>query len=835
MNNKSKSRKFPILMLTVALLVAVFLVLALGWEYWYFHTRDEKLQRTHVTLARNIERILFLDEVITMSARMAAATGDSKYEKRHYRYEPELKKLTKETANLFSQSDAARQIKNTDKTKDRLEEMEQNAFALIKKGKSSDALALLSSQEYLKQKEYYFIGMKAAFVALKNLQEESLKEEGKTRLFFFRTSFFGVIIVFLSWIFSIRATQRWENEHKQAEEVLRKEKDKAQKYLDVAKVIMVAIDAKRKVTLINKKGCEVLGYKEEEIIGKDWFDNFIPERIRDELKDVFVGLIAGEIKPFENYENPILTKSGEKRIISWHNTILKDDKGKIIASLSSGEDITEHKRMEEARRELEQRFQNIFNKLNDGILIADTETKRFYLSNKTICQMLGYSNDELENLSVMDIHPREDLPSIIEQFKKQLIGEVTLASNIPVKRKDGSIFYADITSYPIQLDSKTYLMGNFHDITERKCMEETLHQSEESLETIFSSMTDGIAVTDLNGKILRVNNFFCNLLGYNPEELIGKTGLLYYPKKNWQEIKDSFEKFKKGNSNITNWELNLSAKNGELISVSSRRTMLKDKNNNPFAVMAVFRDIRDMRLLQEQLFQSEKLSATGRLISGVAHELNNPLTGIIGYSEMLMKDSSLTGKTAERIKTIYDQSNRCKNIISNLLKFARKHGVSKTEVSINEIIDSTLALNLYEIESGGIKVIKDLKRGIPKVLGDLNQLQSVILNLTQNAHHALLEKKEGEKNLKIKSDYIDDKIIIEVSDTGAGISEENIKKIFDPFFTTKEVGKGTGLGLSISHGIIKDHGGNIIVKSDKGDGTTFIVELPALSKSQETH
>jgi len=154
-----------------------------------------------------------------------------------------------------------------------------------------------------------------------------------TRLFFFSISLLGGIVVFISWIFSMRAIRKWEKERKQTEEVLKKERDKAQKYLDVAKVIMVAIDAKRKVMLINKKGCEVLGYRQEEIIGKDWFDNFIPERIRDGLKNVFVELIAGEIKPFENYENPILAKSGEERIISWHNTMLRDDKGKIIASV----------------------------------------------------------------------------------------------------------------------------------------------------------------------------------------------------------------------------------------------------------------------------------------------------------------------------------------------------------------------------------------------------------------------------------------------------------------------------------------------------------------------
>ena len=446
--------------------------------------------------------------------------------------------------------------------------------------------------------------------------------------------------------------------------------------------------------------------------------------------------------------------------------------------------------------------------------------------------MLGYTREELENLSVMDIHPEEDLPHIIEQFEKQSRTAITLAGDIPVKRKNGSVFYADITSYPIELSGKTYLMGNFKDVTERKRMEEEIRNSEESFKTIFSSMKDGMVVTDLAGKILRVNSYFCELLGYKPEELIGGSGLIYYPKEDWKKIKESFERFIKEEPLITSWEINLHAKNGDLIPVSSRRTLLKDKNGKPFSVMAIFRDMREMKLLQEQLIQAEKLSATGVLISGVAHELNNPLTGIVGFSSILLSDDSLPGKTREKIKIISEQANRCKNIILNLLKFVRKYENKRVNVDINEVIESTLNLSLYEMETNGINVIKELKKDIPQTFGDLNQLQQVILNLIQNANHALLSKAKGEKVLKIKTENLEDKLIIEVSDTGMGVPAKIINKIFDPFFTTKDVGKGTGLGLSVSHGIMKEHGGDIKVRSREGEGTIFTVELPVIKGDQ---
>jgi len=702
--NAVGSRNFLTIMLTVALLLTIFLVVVLGWEYWYFQKVDKNAQRKRLALARNIERIMFLDEVLTMSAKMAAATGDLWYEKRYNRFEPELTALIKKTAELFPKADVAQRIKETDEANHRLVEMERNAFLLVRKGQASTALTLLSSPEYVAQKKRYSKGMSIAFAALKAELKEDLQKEEMYRLFWFGTGVFGVIIVFSAWIFSIRVVRRWDNERKQGEEVLRRSEEKYRTLVETTNT----------------------GY------------------------------------------------------------LIVDLQGRVIDANAEYVKITGH-----------------------------------------------HSLDEILGRSVIEWTAKHDLERNAEELKK--CGQKGFVRNLEIDyvNKDGKITPIEINATVIETQEGRRILSLCRDITERKSMEEALRESEEFLKTIFSSMTDGMVVTDLNGKILRTNNYFCDLLGYKPEELVGKSGLTYYPKEDWRRIKESFERFKKEQSDITRWEINLLAKNGDLIPVSSRRTLLKDKDGKPFAVMAIFRDIREMKLLQSQLIQAEKLSATGELISGVAHELNNPLTGIVGYSEILLKDNSLSDKTRGRIKTIYEQANRCKNIILNLLKFARKYEAKKIPIDINEVIDSTLNLNLYEMESNGIKVIKDLKRDIPKTFADLNQLQSVILNLIQNANHALLTKTEGEKVLKIKTENCKDKIIIEVSDTGIGISDENIKKVFDPFFTTKEVGKGTGLGLSIVHGIIKEHSGDITVRSKKGQGTTFTVELPALLKSQE--
>ena len=278
-------------------------------------------------------------------------------------------------------------------------------------------------------------------------------------------------------------------ERKRAEEETIKAKAQIENYLKVAGVMLAATDEKENITIMNDMGYEILGYKEGELIGKNWFDTLVPEKIRKEIRDIYNQLMSGDVKPVEYYENPLLTKDGEEKIIAFHNTVLRNPDNKIVGVVFSGEDITERKRAEEALQESEEKFRTIFDNTTDGILLADIENKKFLDSNKMFCQMLGYSLEEIKNIGVMDIHPEEDLPYVIEQFEKQSQKEITLAIDIPVKKKDGSVFYADINSAPITLAGKTYLMGVFRDITERKKTEEKLLDYQRQLKALASQLT----------------------------------------------------------------------------------------------------------------------------------------------------------------------------------------------------------------------------------------------------------------------------------------------------------------------------------------------------------
>ncbi|HBW23664.1 MAG TPA: hypothetical protein DEF68_09860 [Elusimicrobia bacterium] len=242
----------------------------------------------------------------------------------------------------------------------------------------------------------------------------------------------------------------------------------------------------------------------------------------------------------------------------------------------------------------------------------------------------------------------------------------------------------------------------------------------------------------------------------------------------------------------------------------------------------VIRDTSEQRKLQAQLIQAEKLSAVGKLISGVAHELNNPLTGIMCFSELLLEER--LGESADsKLRKINDASHRCKKIIENLLTFARWKRPEKRYDDINRIIKDSVEFRSYQLSMDNIELMLDLGAAVPGTMVDASQIQQVFLNLINNASDAIREKGPSGR-IEIASRFAAGKIVVSITDTGKGFSEEVANRLFDPFFTTKDVGKGTGLGLSISYGIINEHGGNIYASSRPRIGTTFVVELPVLEE-----
>ena len=231
--------------------------------------------------------------------------------------------------------------------------------------------------------------------------------------------------------------------------------------------------------------------------------------------------------------------------------------------------------------------------------------------------------------------------------------------------------------------------------------------------------------------------------------------------------------------------------------------------------------------MQARMIQTEKLASLGEMASGVAHELNNPLTAIVGLADLLLLDEKKGTERCEDLTTIKDQSVRCGKIVTNTLQFARQRKSEKKPADLNEIVDSSVELIAYNAKTSSISLEKDYSPSLPKVSVNANQLQQVFINILNNALHALANRPRPA--LKIRTEHNSQKVRVIFEDNGCGISPKNLEKIFDPFFTTKEVGKGTGLGMSISYGIVHEHGGDIRVESKEGEGARFAVEFP-LSK-----
>jgi signal transduction histidine kinase len=245
------------------------------------------------------------------------------------------------------------------------------------------------------------------------------------------------------------------------------------------------------------------------------------------------------------------------------------------------------------------------------------------------------------------------------------------------------------------------------------------------------------------------------------------------------------------------------------------------------ASVHVARDITERKKMEEQLIVTDRLASIGELASGIAHELNNPLTSVIGYSDLLL-GKDVPDDVKEDLKVINREAKRTAGVVRNLLIFARKHPEEKQSVDVNKVIQGVLELRAYEQRVNNIEVNTQFAPDLPEIMANGFELQQIFINIIINAEHFMTEA-HGRGTLTITTEQVGNIIRASFADDGPGIAEENMGHLFDPFFTTKEVGKGTGLGLSICHGIIATHGGKIYAESELGKGATFIIELPISS------
>jgi len=365
--------------------------------------------------------------------------------------------------------------------------------------------------------------------------------------------------------------------------------------------------------------------------------------------------------------------------------------------------------------------------------------------------------------------------------------------------------------------------------------EETLRESKERYRNLFESVSDGIIAIDKYGNIFDVNRKVEEIFDYQRDEMIGTSfnEISIFDSKDRQRLLDKFSEAIEGKV-IPEIELEITRKDGSKAFVEANTTLIK-KDNGIEGTVAIIRDITERKQaegrekqLEQELNLASRLASIGQLAAGVAHEINNPLTGVIGFSH-LMLSRDIPNDMKQDLQVIHSEAQRVARIVENLLIFARQHKTGREYVAVNDITTRVLELRAYEMKVNNIEVETQLDPDLPLTTANAGQLQQVFLNIVLNAEY-FMTKAHNKGKLLVKTERIDGKIRASFIDDGAGISPENLDKIFNPFFTTKEVGKGTGLGLSICHGIITQHKGRIYAQSESGKGATFVIELPIVAE-----
>jgi two-component system NtrC family sensor kinase len=463
---------------------------------------------------------------------------------------------------------------------------------------------------------------------------------------------------------------------------------------------------------------------------------------------------------------------------------------------------------------------SLLDSLSDGILTTDAHDRVTYanraassLFTKDAASIVGepllklFSRESGDTVRFGQSAARDGLPQC---YEAEVAGREDCSVSVGAAALTGA-------------DGSVGTVLTLRDVTDMRRSHLELAKSESRYRHLFEDASDAIMTFDSLGRFTSVNDAGEEISGYSRDELMGR---FFGPLLPLSELPRAVLEFRKA----------LSGQPGQFESVVVRKdgerrhiTITYSCPQRSREVLCLIRDATEEKQLQHQLVQSEKMGAIGQLVSGVAHELNNPLASITAFSQLMLSDGNLTAEDRHATEVIASESRRAARIVHNLLTFARQHKAEKTYADINQVIENTLELRGYELSVHGIHIERLYANPSPSTMADAYQLQQVILNLVTNAEQAMAGIDAAHHRMTVRTRRDGEIIRIEVEDTGPGIAPDSLERIFNPFYTTKPVGHGTGLGLSISLGIISEHGGRIWAENVASGGAKFCVELPRVA------
>jgi two-component system, cell cycle sensor histidine kinase and response regulator CckA len=561
---------------------------------------------------------------------------------------------------------------------------------------------------------------------------------------------------------------------------------------------------------VNKRVAELAQLTYSQLVGSKIYD-LIDEPTREELehgvgrfleKKRWAGMVRLRLK---NNSRPLYFDC----VL---NGIMKGDE--VVGASILGRDVTE-------QREKELRFTELFETLQEGVYFSTPDGKLLD-ANPALVSVLGYE----EKKDLLAAEPAalnfDAGPPVLGRATDDRGGVRT--REIKLRRKDGKAAMFLDTSRAVWDAAGNIIryQGTLVDITETRSMERQLKQQEEFRSRLLESFPDLILVVDLEERYTFVSSRAQDILGYKPEEMMGKK--ISEMGDHSPDMASLWSIVVTGQQVFGSAEYGMHHRDGSWRTMRASGSQLVDAEGNVSGVIFSVRDITIERKMEQQIVEGERLAAMGAMIGGVAHELNNPLTSILGVSELL-QDTETNETSRKQLGMLQQQARRAAEIVQNLTYFSRPPAPGKSRINLVDVVERTLNLHAYSLRKNNITVDFLKESGVPYALGDPHQLMQVFLNLIVNAEQAIREARDR-GTLRIRLGKGEGSVWVSFQDDGPGVAKENLASIFDPFYTTKRPGRGTGLGLSICKSVMKEHNGSVEAANAPNGGAVFTVTLP---------
>lgn len=530
----------------------------------------------------------------------------------------------------------------------------------------------------------------------------------------------------------------------------------------------------------------------------------------------------------QNREIALLRKDGKVLRCLTSGFAIRDASGRPVRVQGTIVDITERAEMERRLHEEQELRRRLIANFPDLIMVLDRSGKFTFISDQ-VNQILGWTPEEYVGGQIGARANPEDKAKLQGMVQSILSGEVPRAQiefNAP--RKDGAWRTLIATASPL-FDEKGQITGvitSARDITEAREIEKQLHKEQEFARRLIECFPHLIVVLDREGRFTFVSERLKEILGVAPEEYIGKNVGQRSDEESQQKLTAMFQDIVSGRKRQEQVEIRARHTDGTWRSLQVNASPLYDERGQIIGMVSSGQDVTESRRIEQQLLQKEKFAAMGQMMVGAAHELNNPLTAILGVADLL-RERATDDASRRQVDLVLKQARRAAAIVQNLLAFSRPVTLGRAKLDLAEIVKEVLEHEQAALDQRKIRVTFESPAVLPPVEADRKLLKEVFVNILTNAEHAISEARDH-GTLAVKLSLVGDQVRVSFEDDGVGIPTESVGKIFDPFFTTKRTGGSSGLGLTICLAVIKEHGGRIETESKIGTGTTFHVLLPAI-------